>query len=313
MPFSQEMQSIWREWPGMALRREVLAQKYSPVLRVVNEFKPGGALPETTVLYMDWWHGACRAACQVEDARATLSKFRLSGQAAWKKVMTRQTDPIQAMKTGQIKCLATWPRLCETCARLLGDVLDPGRDPPHPDNLLLFITGLLTGARWPAAGRFTGCGRSPQTGLWVESNIGGFVGPEPRYAGRDALDIPMTDRFTSQGKAALVARRKHWRTVCNDPGMCFFAVAEPGAVLDLVNAFMDGEWSLAELQRAGERGWYMKRLVNLRLGLDPAEERLPRLLREPLVEGGQQGHLPDMQTLLNEYYAASGWERAPAG
>lgn len=126
----------------------------------------------------------------------------------------------------------------------------------------------------------------------------------------DALGIPMTDRFTSQGKAALVARHQHWRTVCNDLVMCFFAVVEPAAVLDLVNAVMGWEWRLAELLRAGERGWNMKRLVNLRLGLDPADEKLPRLLREPLAEGGQQGHLPDMETLLNEYYAASGWERA---
>jgi aldehyde:ferredoxin oxidoreductase len=34
------------------------------------------------------------------------------------------------------------------------------------------------------------------------------------------------------------------------------------------------------------------------------------LLLEPLPDGGQAGHVPDMALLLGEYYAASGWDRA---
>lgn len=63
------------------------------------------------------------------------------------------------------------------------------------------------------------------------------------------------------------------------------------------------------LLRAGERGWNLKRMYNLRLGLTPAAEKLPRLMLEPLTEGPTSGVVPDMETLLNEYYAASGWDR----
>lgn len=71
--------------------------------------------------------------------------------------------------------------------RVLWDWLNPSTSPLDPSSPLLFITGPLTGANGPATGRFTVCGRSPQTGLWGEANIGGFVGPELRYAGFDAV------------------------------------------------------------------------------------------------------------------------------
>ncbi len=74
-------------------------------------------------------------------------------------------------------------------ARLLWDNIDPKRDALDPESPFLWVTGPLTGTGGPATGRFTICGRSPQTGLWGESNIGGFVGPEMRRAGFDILWI----------------------------------------------------------------------------------------------------------------------------
>jgi len=73
--------------------------------------------------------------------------------------------------------------------RLLWDALDPSVDPLDPRSSMLWITGPLTGTGGPTTGRFTICARSPQTGLWGESNIGGFVGPELRCAGYDGVWI----------------------------------------------------------------------------------------------------------------------------
>jgi aldehyde:ferredoxin oxidoreductase len=74
-------------------------------------------------------------------------------------------------------------------ARMLWEGLHPKVDPLGPENPLLFLTGPLTGTAGPAVGRFTVCARSPATGLWGESNCGGFWGPELRFAGYDALWI----------------------------------------------------------------------------------------------------------------------------
>ena len=124
------------------------------------------------------------------------------------------------------------------------------------------------------------------------------------------LGLPMTDRFTDLGKAGYVARHQHWRTVCNSLVMCFFAVVPAQTVLELVNAALGLDASLADLLRAGERGWNLKRIINLRLGLKPENEKLPKLLLQPLEDGGQAGHVPDVAAMLDEYYQASGWDRS---
>jgi aldehyde:ferredoxin oxidoreductase len=57
------------------------------------------------------------------------------------------------------------------------------------DAPLLFMNGPLTGTFGPTVGRFVICGKGAATGLWAESNIGGFWGPELRFAGFDGLWI----------------------------------------------------------------------------------------------------------------------------
>lgn len=74
-------------------------------------------------------------------------------------------------------------------ARILYEPLTATLDPLSPDAPLFFMTGPLTGTSGPTTGRFVVCGKSPATGLWAESNIGGFWGPELRKAGYDGLWI----------------------------------------------------------------------------------------------------------------------------
>src|SRR5215216_1907952 len=74
-------------------------------------------------------------------------------------------------------------------ARILYTSLTPDLNPLSPEAPLLFMTGPLTGTSGPTTGRFVVCGKGPATGLWAESNIGGFWGPELRSAGYDGLWI----------------------------------------------------------------------------------------------------------------------------
>lgn len=74
-------------------------------------------------------------------------------------------------------------------ARLLYDKLNKSIDPLGPDNPLLYMTGPLVGTSLPSAGRCTISARSPLTSFWGESNTGGFIGPELRFAGYDGLYI----------------------------------------------------------------------------------------------------------------------------
>jgi aldehyde:ferredoxin oxidoreductase len=74
-------------------------------------------------------------------------------------------------------------------ARILYSSLTRELDPLSPEAPLLFMMGPMTGTSGPTTGRFVVCGKGPATGLWAESNIGGFWGPELRAAGYDGLWI----------------------------------------------------------------------------------------------------------------------------
>lgn len=63
-----------------------------------------GALKEPVYMYMDLWHGACRDAYVVQDKDAKKPAFIMSGTySKWKRVVTKQLDPIQGLMTGQLK------------------------------------------------------------------------------------------------------------------------------------------------------------------------------------------------------------------
>jgi len=91
--------------------------------------EPGGSLQNTVYLYMDLFHGKCRAAFALDDPTQHQPAYRLAGPVAtWKKVMTKKLDPMQAMMTGQLKLsgnMATVMRnvraakeLVESCTRI---------------------------------------------------------------------------------------------------------------------------------------------------------------------------------------------------
>ncbi len=73
--------------------------------------------------------------------------------------------------------------------RYLYDKLNKDTDPLSPENILMFMTGPICGSNAPTSGRFTVCAKSPYTGIWGESNCGGFLGPELKKAGYDGIVI----------------------------------------------------------------------------------------------------------------------------
>lgn len=85
--------------------------------------------------------------------------------------------------------IQTWLLGSGIAAHLLSERLDPALDPLDPASPLLAFTGLLTGTFAPGAARTSWCGRSPLTGIWNESNVGGHWGAQLRFAGYDGLVI----------------------------------------------------------------------------------------------------------------------------
>lgn len=74
-------------------------------------------------------------------------------------------------------------------AKLFHDTLNPHLAWDDPASPLLIFNGLLSGAFAPTGCRSAWCARSPLTGIWGESNMGGHWGAELRFAGYDGLVI----------------------------------------------------------------------------------------------------------------------------
>lgn len=74
-------------------------------------------------------------------------------------------------------------------AKLFFDEMQPERAWDDPDSPLMVFNGLLSGTFAPTGCRSSWCARSPLTGIWGESNMGGHWGAELRFAGYDGLVI----------------------------------------------------------------------------------------------------------------------------
>ena len=71
--------------------------------------------------------------------------------------------------------------------RYLFELTAPGIDPLGAENVLIFMTGALTGTPSASASRYSVVAKSPQTNLWGQSNSGGFFGPALKWSGFDGV------------------------------------------------------------------------------------------------------------------------------
>ena len=72
-------------------------------------------------------------------------------------------------------------------ARILYDEVPAGADPLGPENKVVVASGPLSGTFVPAAGKITFAAKSPATNGWGDSNMGGHLASELKYAGYDAI------------------------------------------------------------------------------------------------------------------------------
>jgi aldehyde:ferredoxin oxidoreductase len=71
--------------------------------------------------------------------------------------------------------------------KYLYDEMQSGVDPIGPENLLIFMTGPLTGTASASASRYSVVAKSPQTGIWGQANSGGSFGPALKRSGFDGV------------------------------------------------------------------------------------------------------------------------------
>jgi aldehyde:ferredoxin oxidoreductase len=74
-------------------------------------------------------------------------------------------------------------------AKFLYEMTDERTDPLGPENPLIFMTGPFTGTSVPLSGRHAVVSRSPLTGIFGESDVGGTWGANLKRAGFDGIIV----------------------------------------------------------------------------------------------------------------------------
>ena len=120
------------------------------------------------------------------------------------------------------------------------------------------------------------------------------------------------DPHTSNGKAELVIKLQNYMNVFNALGLCKFLLfgrIGPTKVVEWLNQVTGWNLTPAELLTIGERLHNLKRMYNVRLGINRKDDILPpRLLRLVRNDGMAAGVLPELDKMLEEYYRLRGWD-----
>jgi len=99
--------------------------------------------------------------------------------------------------------------------------------------------------------------------------------------------------------------------VIDSLGLCLFTSFALGAddYRDMFNAIVGQDISTESLLQAGDRIWNLERMFNLKAGIGPEQDKLPRrLLGDPIPSGPSKGHVHRLPELLPEYYKERGWD-----
>ena len=123
-------------------------------------------------------------------------------------------------------------------------------------------------------------------------------------------DTPF-DRFATEGKGEMVAKMQNLMSLFDALGVCKFSLfggVRPHHLVEWLNYITGWNFNLEEFMQTGERLYNLKRLFNVRLGISRKDDTLPmRLLTHRRGEGGTVRELPNLGTMLSDYYEYRGW------
>ncbi|MEI6764893.1 MAG: aldehyde ferredoxin oxidoreductase family protein [Bacteroidota bacterium] len=117
----------------------------------------------------------------------------------------------------------------------------------------------------------------------------------------------------SEGKPPIVVDMQNYMSVFNPLGMCkflFIGRVGPKKVSEWLHLVCDWNLSQEDVMITGERLFNLKRLYNAKLGISRKDDNLPpRLFAEAKPDGSAKGVLPNLGTMLYEYYNLRGWSQ----
>ena len=125
----------------------------------------------------------------------------------------------------------------------------------------------------------------------------------------EIIGLDYYSRQAGAEKAKNVSKHQNYRTVFDALVLCLFSNIPVEMIIDLIKNSIGVEYTIEELLSTGERGWNLKRCINIRMGLKRVNEKLPKALLTPLEDGGAAGYEIPFDEMINAYYDARRWDK----
>ncbi len=120
-------------------------------------------------------------------------------------------------------------------------------------------------------------------------------------------DIKSEDRFASKNKGVMTAKMQNFTELFNCITMCAFIPIKPTMMANLLKHATGFDFTPERIYSTGERIYNLKRMFNVKCGINGSHDTLPALILKPL-EGGSEGNVPDLELQKKEYYAERDWD-----
>ncbi len=127
----------------------------------------------------------------------------------------------------------------------------------------------------------------------------------------EILGLPQKlDRFAIDGKAEWVKIFQDLTAFIDSAGLCLFTsfAIDGEGYANMANAVLGTDFTQEDILEAGDRIWNLERDYNLKAGIDPSQDTLPkRLLKDPIPDGPSKGNVTRLEEMLPKYYEIRGW------
>lgn len=127
-------------------------------------------------------------------------------------------------------------------------------------------------------------------------------------SGHPKLNVTIIDRWDND-KAATVEKSQNFRAVTDSLGICHFAHIPFSFLIEMINASAGWNLDIPQLFTTEERIFQLQRMLSCKLGISAKDDQLPELALRPIPDGGQEGHVPDMERMIADYYVIRDWDK----
>ncbi|MBY9004364.1 MAG: aldehyde ferredoxin oxidoreductase family protein [Candidatus Lokiarchaeota archaeon] len=157
-------------------------------------------------------------------------------------------------------------------------------------------------------------------GMAIAYGMGGaYRGPshnacDPYYSllgvALEEIGMELVDKYSDgEDMAKYCSLDMDYRALYSSMIMCSFCNPLPSQNAAMIEAATGFKFGIEEVKLYGERILTIKRLFNIKMGLTPKDDRLPRILTRPFSNGGSAGKTPDFYKLKEFFYKYRDWER----